>query len=112
MRTITTKTTIQPGTERDAVGTGFSRIYLSKNLSPYTIAHILQIQPYKYSDCKSEYTWILKIGNQVITIYDYKGHRWHVGGSMSTKETIEILKQLFPEKDIIPEQPMKLVKIK
>ena len=24
--------------------------------------------------------WVLDIGGMIVTIYDYKGHKWHIGG--------------------------------
>ena len=24
--------------------------------------------------------WVLDIGGTIVTIYDYKGHKWHIGG--------------------------------
>ena len=114
MRTIktTTTTTIKPGTRQDRIGTSFSRVYLNSKLSAYKISTILQINPFKEDDDKVTLNWIIKVGTKVITIYDYKGHRWHVGGNMTVQETLEVLKQLFDEKDIIPEESMRLIKIK
>lgn len=31
-------------------------------------------------DDKVSFSWVMKVGGIVVTLYDYKGDRWHFGG--------------------------------
>ena len=49
-------------------------------------------------DGKVKYEWVVKIGNQYLTVYDYKGDKWHIGGRLKDKKKAISLMKYLEEK--------------
>jgi len=63
---------------------GTSRIgVFSKNVTIKKIRSVFGKDIGCSSDGKTTHEWISKIDGEIVTIYDYKGDRWHVGGKVS-----------------------------
>lgn len=69
-----------PGTWDDNIGSSFLTDFNS-NIRPESLEKVLGPSLGATSDGKSDYNWVVKFNGDVFSVYDYKGDRWHIGGS-------------------------------
>lgn len=75
------------GSPIDTAGTSLQGVF-DDSLSIDELTFALGIEPVRCFEAKITVEWILKFDDGLIaTIYDYKGHRWHVGGHSKTAFT-------------------------
>ena len=80
-------------TNSSIVGTSYQGHIDSNVVSLEKLVHVFG-PPVKYAhDGKVTYTWALRVGDTIITIYDYKGDRWHIGGK--TGAVVSIMQDIF-----------------
>lgn len=95
---------LRPGTDDDSLMTSYTRIDLDERISEHDIADILGFGPQRIGSIsgKVNFEWTILYGtNSVITIYDYKGHRWHVGSKNIDRKTLKtILTELFGKEHV------------